>query len=297
MKSEVFIGVDFGGTKILTGAMTSDGIVITEPIRVPTNGTDAANIIFKKITDSIEQTISKIDVKNFKISGIGMGVTGPISIKNGIILECPQLPTMHFYPLKKKINEYFGLPVYMNNDANCMIYGEAIYGSGAGFENVAGFTLGTGIGCAIILDKKILNGSTECAAEIWPSPYLDGTIEDYVCGAGVSKIYKNICGDAKSSYQIAQLAESGDQNALKTWDEFGCHLAFATSWVINIIDPDIVILGGSIANAFKFFSGSLEKNLRKYICPLPAERTKVVCASLGANAGLIGAAALSVTKI
>ena len=75
----------------------------------------------------------------------------------------------------------------MNNDANCLIYGEAIFGSGSGLNNIIGFTLGTGIGCAIVMNKEILNGSTDSAAEIWPSPYKDGTIEDFVSGAGVSR--------------------------------------------------------------------------------------------------------------
>jgi glucokinase len=294
MKEKLYIGVDFGGTKILTGAINIKGEVISKTINLPTIGTDDAGTIFKKVTDSIEQIIMNKSLNNYEIAGIGLGVTGPIDITNGIILECPQLPTMHFFPLKQRVEDYFSLPVFMNNDANCMIYGEAIYGSGAGMNIVVGFTLGTGIGCAIVIDKKIFNGSTDSAAEIWPSPYLDGAIEDYTSGAGVSKIYKKYSGNDKSSIEVSLLAEKEDADALKTWDEFGMHLAVALSWSINLIDPDIVILGGSISNAFKLFSPSMEKYLRKHICPVPAEKTRVVIARLGANAGLIGAAALVV---
>lgn len=293
----MFIGVDFGGTKILTGAMTDKGKILCEPIKISTNGNDEPKKIVKGITDSIEEIIRRVEKTDSNIGGIGLGVTGPIDIRNGIILECPQLPTMHYFPLKKKVKEIFPLPVYMNNDANCLIYGEALYGSGARSDSIVGFTLGTGIGCAIVMDKKILNGSTDSAAEIWHSPYLEGTIEDYVSGAGVSKIYKKICGHEKSALEIFLLAENGNLNALKTWDEFGMHLAAAISWSINLIDPEIVILGGSISNAFKFFSSSMEKNLRKQICPVPAEKTMVVCAKLGSNAGFIGAAALAVNKV
>jgi glucokinase len=294
MKEKLYIGVDFGGTKILTGAINIKGEVISKTINLPTIGTDDAGTISKKVTDSIEQIIMNKSLNNYEIAGIGLGVTGPIDITNGIILECPQLPTMHFFPLKQRVEDYFSLPVFMNNDANCMIYGEAIYGSGAGMNIVVGFTLGTGIGCAIVIDKKIFNGSTDSAAEIWPSPYLDGAIEDYTSGAGVSKIYKKYSGNDKSSLEVSLLAEKEDADALKTWDEFGMHLAVALSWSINLIDPDIVILGGSISNAFKLFSPSMEKYLRKHICPVPAEKTRVVIARLGANAGLIGAAALVV---
>lgn len=294
MKGKAYIGVDFGGTKILTGAVTKEGQILAEPVKKPTNGQEEKEKIFGRVIDSIEETREKLKDKNVEIAGIGMGVTGPIDIKEGVILECPQLPTMHFFPLKKQIEEHFSLPVFMNNDANCLIYGEAIYGSGKGFNNMVGFTLGTGIGCAVILNRKIHDGNTGSSGEIWPSPYKDGTIEDYVSGSGVSKIYKEIVGEEKFSYEIAVLAEKGNLNAIRTWNEFGKHLSVAISWSINLIDPEVIILGGSIAEAFKFFSSAMETSLRKLICPVPAEKIKVVRAKLGSNAGLVGAAALAI---
>ena len=293
MKDNILIGVDFGGTKILTGAMTEKGEILCEPVKVPTDGHDGGEKIIKRLTNSIDDVLRKTKVNIEDVNGIGLGVTGPLDIKNGVILECPQLPTLHFFPLKKTVEEYFHRPVYMNNDANCLIYGETLFGSGVGKNNVVGFTLGTGLGCAIVLDGKIFVGSTESAGEVWPSPYQDGTIEDMVSGAGISRMYKEISGQDKSALEIEILAEDGDVNALTTWGEFGKHLAVAISWTVNLIDPEIVILGGSISNAFNFFSSSMEKNLRKYICPVPAEKTKVVCSKLGANAGFIGAAALA----
>ena len=286
--------MDFGGTKILTGAMTEEGQVLCEPARVPTGGTDDSKSIIGRLTESVDRVLVKLGIKASDVTGIGLGVTGPLDCATGTILECPQLPTLHFFLLKKTVQELYRRPVYMNNDANCLIYGEALFGSGIGKDNVVGFTLGTGLGCAIVLNRKIFMGSTESAGELWPSPYEGGTIEDLVSGAGVSKIYKGISGRDKSSLEIAQLAEKGDADALATWDEFGKHLSVAISWAINMIDPGIVILGGSITNAYKFFASSMEKNLRKHICPVPAEKTKVVCAKLGPNAGFIGAASLAI---
>lgn len=293
MKKNIYIGVDFGGTKILTGAMTREGSIPFEPTQVPTVGNDDAKKIIKRLTDSIERILKTIDTSEYEISGIGLGVTGPLDIKNGTILDCPQLPALHNFPLRKEIENYYSLPVFMNNDANCLIYGETLFGSGAGKDNVVGFTLGTGLGCAIILNKKIFLGFTESAGEIWTSPYRDGIIEDFVSGAGVSKIYKNISGLEKSSLDISVLAEKEDADALKTWAEFGEHLAVAMAWTINLIDPEVVILGGSISNAYKYFAPSLEKKLRNSICTVPAEKIKIVTAGLGANAGFIGAASLA----
>jgi len=297
METRTLIGVDFGGTKILTGAMTEMGEILGEPVRVATDKEEEPNEVVRRIAGSVEEVLQRIGKTTAEIGGIGLGVTGPIDIRNGTILECPQLPKLHYFPLRKAIEQHFGLPVYMNNDANCLIYGETLFGSGIGKSNVVGFTLGTGLGCAIIMDRKIFAGFTESAGEIWPSPYRDGTIEDLVCGAGVSRIYKKVSGHDKSSSDVAALAETGDANALTTWQEFGKHLSVALAWTINVIDPEIVILGGSISSAFNFFASSMESNLRKYICPTPAEKTKVVCASLGSNAGFIGAAALAISHV
>jgi glucokinase len=130
------------------------------------------------------------------------------------------------------------------------------------------------------------------AGEIWPSPYQGETIEDIVSGRGVSSIYQKLSSQVKSSKEISVLAFQGDPKAIEAWNIFGSSLAMAIAWGINLIDPGIVILGGSIANSMDLFHDSMEHTLRKFICPVPAAKTKIVKAALGDNAGFIGAAAL-----
>ncbi|MFH0758504.1 MAG: ROK family protein [Bacteroidota bacterium] len=286
------IGVDLGGTKIKTGAINGDGKVLCTPVQVPTGGQEPAELIIKRITDSVGKILSRLELTTRNVAGIGIGSTGPLDIDAGMILECPQLPTMHFFPLRNTIRDHFKVPVFMNNDANCLIYGESIFGAASTKKDVVGFTLGTGIGCAVVLNHQLRKGTTGTAAEIWPSPYLSGTIEDYISGAGVSRIYKSISGMDKSSLDIYNLAVNGDEQALKTWNEFGTHLAVPIAWAINLLDPDVVVLGGSVAGAYQFFKPSMEENIRKWVCPVPARETKVVLAGLGENAGFIGAACL-----
>lgn len=292
---KIYIGVDFGGTKILTGAISEKGELLCDPVKIPTNSFEVPEKIIERLVDSIGCVLEKININISGVSGIGLGVTGPLDIKNGIILQCPQLPTLYNFPLRKVIQEHYPVPVYMNNDANCLIYGETLFGSGIGKKNVAGFTLGTGLGCAIILDNKIFSGSTGSAGEIWTSTYYDGIIEDFVSGEGVAKIYKELSGYVNTPVEIEILAEKGNTNALKTWEVFGKHLSMAMSWTINVIDPEIIILGGSITNAYKFFSSALTEHLRYRICPAAFENLNIVCANLGANAGFIGAASLAIS--
>lgn len=288
----VIIGVDFGGTKIQTGAIKPDGEILCEPVTVDTGGNDEREKIFARITDSIEKVIKNSGLRPAEIIGIGMGVTGPLDIVTGTILECPQLPTMHFYPLRDNIIEKFKLPVFMDNDANALVLGESIWGAGKGYRTTLGFTLGTGLGCAIVIDNKLFTGANGMAGEIWPSPCKDGTIENIVSGGGVSSTFFHLTNHIKTAKEIAFIARAGDPDAIETWSIFGSTLAFALAWGINIIDPGIVILGGSIANSIDLFYDSMDRILRKYICPVPAEKTRVVKALLGDNAGFVGAGAL-----
>jgi len=180
----------------------------------------------------------------------------------------------------------------MNNDANAMILGESLWGAGKGSNCVLGITLGTGLGCAVVIDNKIWMGATETAGEIWISPYKDGIIEDIVSGKGVSKLYEKLSGLKVTAKEVSARALNGDSGAKSAWDEFGKALAYALSWSVNLIDPDVVIIGGSIANAMELFYSSLNETLRKNICPVPAQNLRIVRAQLGDNAGLTGAAAL-----
>ncbi|WP_436415173.1 ROK family protein [Petrimonas sp.] len=292
MNKKILIGVDLGGTKIMTGAISTRGKILGTPVKTLTESYLDKELILRKITCSVEKVMDELNISANDVKGIGIGSTGPVDPKTGTILECPQLPTMHFFPLRDAVQKHFGVPVFLNNDANCLIFGETVFGAGKGRKSVLGFTLGTGIGCALVFNKRIWDGATGTAGEIWTSPYRAGIIEDFISGAGVSKIYQSISGKDKSSLEIFQLAEQGDKEALQTWKEFGMHLAVPLSWSINIVDPEVVILGGSIVAAYKYFQEAMESNLRKKLCPVPAEKTKVVLAQLGDNAGFIGAACL-----
>lgn len=291
---DIIVGIDIGGTKIMTGAINAQGDMLCDPVQVPTRGSSSAEIIFNTIVTTVDQIVEQLDIEYADLQGIGIGCTGPLDVHKGIIMQCPQLPSMHFFPLKKSMKEHFGVPVDVNNDANCLIYGETKFGVGAGKKNVLGFTLGTGIGCAVILHGQIVNGSRSAAGEIWASPYGEGTIEDFISGVGVTRIYKEISGVEKSALEVGRQATLGDEQALMAWRQFGEHLSVPMAWSINLMDPEIVILGGSITNAYPHFQTTLHECLNARICPVPGQWPKVELASLGEHAGFIGAACLMI---
>ena len=145
MEKEIIIGVDLGGTKIMTGAIDQQGNVIGTPVKVATEGTRPKEVILDKIMASIRQVICDNALDPARLRGIGVGSTGPLDSDKGLILECPQLPTLHFFPLRDALSREFGLPVALNNDANCLILGEARFGAGRGKQRIAGFTRASGV--------------------------------------------------------------------------------------------------------------------------------------------------------
>jgi len=288
----IIIGVDIGGTKIQAGAIDKEGTIVCNPVTSETIGDDKSENIFNRIAGTMELVIKNSGILPSDIMGIGMGVTGPLDTELGTILECPQLPTMHFFPLRERIIERFRLPVVMDNDANALILGESVWGAGKGHRTTLGFTLGTGLGCAIVSEKRLFSGTNGMAGEIWPSPYKEETIEDVVSGRGVSAVYQRLANQTKTAKEISLLAQNGDTNAIEAWNVFGNALGFAVAWGINMIDPGIVILGGSIANSYDLFYESMNRIVRKMVCPVPAGKTRIVRAALGDNAGFMGSAAL-----
>jgi len=292
ISGDLAVGVDIGGTNIRAGLVNRNGEVVGRSFALPTKGNDTADSIIGRIREAINFVLTDREIRHHNILGIGMGVTGPLNVPDGLILECPQLPSLHYFPLRAKINEIFQMPVFMNNDADAMILGESLWGSGKGYGLVLGFTLGTGLGCGIVSDGKIMPGRRDLSGEIWSSPYKDVTIEDFVSGRGISDLYRKISGQTKSALEIGALGNNGDEEALQVWYEFGKAFGFALSWTINILDPDIVVVGGSISDSFHLFGKSAHDYAARFSCPSPLALPPLVKATLGNDAGFIGGAAL-----
>jgi len=292
MKPSYALGVDLGGTKISAGIVSRSGEITGDITKIPTEPEKPAEGIVSNICFAIEKTLKTAGCSLDNLDGIGIGSPGPLDIDNGIILTPRNLPSLHNFALKEAISKRLNTPVYINNDGNLFVLGESWFGGGRDANIVYGVTLGTGFGSGFVINKKIFNGSTGTAAEIWCFPYRDGIIEDYVSGRGITKSYKDKTGKEIEPKEIADNALKGDLAAVKVWIEFGEHLGVALSYAVNVVDPEIIIIGGSISKNFNLFSESLDKTLRKHINPIPAQRLKVVPAQLGDNAGLIGAACL-----
>jgi len=292
MDKKIIAGIDFGGTKIKLGLAQENGEILDASLTLPTDSQRRGDEIVGSMIEGIEQLVQDAELSIDDLSGIGIGSPGPLDLKNGVILDPPNLPTLHHFPLKQTLEKYFNKPVALNNDANCFVLAEAYFGSARNASIVCGATLGTGFGFGIVMNRKIYTGATGTAAEVWCSPYADRNFEEYGSARTIRRIYQQITGQHLDAKAIFQLAEEQDQDAIAAWSEFGVHLGRILAIITNILDPDMFVIGGSVSHAWKYFHQSLIDNLHRNINQAPKQHLRIVRAELGDNAGVLGAAAL-----
>lgn len=289
-REQVAIGVDIGGTKIRAGIVGAEGVVYDVPRTIPTCAELPGEEIVQRLIALIKETLSHAG--EYDVLGIGVGCTGPLDLRKGMLLEVENLPTLNNYPLLQVLEEALQMKAKMENDANALILAEALWGAGKDADTVLGFTLGTGIGCALIHHGTVWQGKNDCAGEIWTAPYRDGILEEYVSGNAVTRLYEQHTGKHLSGIEIAALAIAGEEAAKQVWDEFAQALAYALSWTVNMLDPQVVVIGGSIIKSANLFWEQADTSFRRYVCRSVADSVSLKPAALGDDAGFIGAAAL-----
>ncbi len=286
------IGIDLGGSKYRIGLVNSEAKLVGNSIRVAIKDINKADDLVYSIQNSINDLISSNDIDQEEIEGIGIGSPGPLDIQTGVILETPNLTYLRDYPIVDRISECVSMNVVIGNDANCFVLGQQVAGAAKGFQTVFGITLGTGFGCGLVLDGKLYEGANGTAGEFANSMYLDGVFEDYISGRGLRKIYEEFSGEGLRPLQIENKAREGFDGALEAFNEFGKHIGSALSYVVNLVDPEMIVVGGSIANAYDLFIDNLKESLLSKIYNKPAENLLVKQAEDGEINAIIGAATL-----
>jgi len=281
------IGVDVGGTNIDVG-LVSRGKILKE-YAIPSEAHKGRHIFLENLLEAIKNLKTKDTV------AVGLGFPGALDIKKGICITSPNLPIKNFQ-IRDFIENKLLLPVFMNNDANCFALGEAVYGAGKDYRNVVGITFGTGIGSGIILDKKLYEGRSN-AGEFghmtidyngWPCKCGSlGCFEEYCGSRGVMRLAKRI--SVISPKEVYIQAKKGNADAKKVWEDYGFYLGIGLANVAEALDPDAIILGGKISNAYTFFKDTMKETAEKFsFVGVPP----IVKNKLGTKAAILGAAEL-----
>lgn len=224
---------------------------------------------------------------NARIKGVGVGAPGQIDPKKGIVVHAPNLKFLSRTNLVSVFKRHFNVLIRIDNDARCFLRAESRYGAGRGKKNLVALTLGSGVGGALMIDGELLYGTNFSAGEIGHSfVNFPKTVESLGSKKFFSKISRRL------PLEIQQLAEHGSPHAKKIYKTYGEQLGLAVADLINILNPDAVILGGGLARGQHLFLAYTKRIAARYVVNPKAKKTPILTGKLGSIAGAIGAALL-----
>jgi len=301
MSKQVKIGIDFGATRIKIGIVDKKGkVLFRRELDTPSNAKQS--VLIDYIISNIKNIITLSGLKNTNIKGIGIGVPGPVDSVRGVIHYFPNIKGWKDVPLRAILEKRLGLRVEIDNDVNAMTLGEYVFGAGRGDLNVVCLTLGTGVGGGIIINGGLYRGSTLCAGEIGHIPINEhgprcncrgeACLESYIGNRYILERARRIFGDSITLERLTCLAKNGDIHAVSIWEDVAKKLATALTGVVNLLNPDKIIIGGGVSNAGSLILRPLKKELQRRAMKDQAKHVKVVRAKLGGDAGIIGASLL-----
>ena len=319
-RNKFIIGVDLGGTNIAAGALTEDGKNAHGMRSVPTQAEVGAEGVVDRIVSVIEavirDTIKETGSTRKDFLGIGVGAPGPLDREKGLVVVAPNLGWRDF-PLRDRIGSRLGLPVTLDNDANCATVGEWWLGAARGGHNVVGITIGTGIGGGIIIDGKLYHGSSDVAGEIGHTT-IDvngrlckcgnyGCLEAYASGPAIATrareaLVREDTASLLPSLVDGQLekitaeivytaAKKGDGLANEIVRDTARYLGAGMATLLNVINPDVVVVAGGVTAAGEALFGPLRTELRRRAFKPAVEAARIVPAELPGTAGVVGAVA------
>lgn len=314
------VGVDLGGTNIVAGAMPDDGSALHARRSQPTHaklGADAVvDRIVQMILDVITVTMAETGATREQFVGVGIGAPGPLDRDQGLVVVAPNLGWKNF-PLRDRIQEGTGLPVALDNDANCATLGEWWTGAARGASSVVGMTIGTGIGGGLILEGKLYHGASDVAGEIGHTT-IDmngrrcacgnyGCLEAYASGPNIAdRARERISGEEHSvlaemvggdlskitAHTVYEAARAGDDAALDVVKETARFLGAGVANLLNVYNPDVVVIAGGVTDAGDALFEPLRAEARRRAFKPAFDACRIVPGELQGSAGVVGAVAV-----
>ena len=314
------LGVDLGGTNIVTGCVAADGTEVLGVRSEPTRAELGADGVADRIVQQCKASIADAGLAASRIAGVGIGSPGPLDRERGIVHVSPNLGWKNF-PLREKVAGPLGLPATLDNDANCAVYGEWWMGAGKGSRYLVGLTIGTGIGGGIVIDGQIYHGASDAAGEIGHTT-IDSTgrrckcgnygcLEAYASGPNIAaraiegieagqatRIPSYVGGDlaAVTAQTVYQAAHDGDEYALEVVKDTARILGAGVANLINIFNPDTVVILGGVTLAGDRLFVPLRTEVARRAFRTAVEHCRILPGTLPGTAGVVGAAATFTMK-
>jgi glucokinase len=308
-----YLGIDLGGTNIKSGVVDDTGRPVSS-ISIATRAELGPDRGVRSLAEAGHLAVSESGLGWDEIESVGLGTPGTMDIPAGLLIDPPNLPGWINFPVRQRLEEELGKTVIFQNDANAAAFGEFWVGAGRGVRSVVMFTLGTGIGCGVVEEGRIVEGRHSHGAECGHlvvqleggricSCGAEGHLEAYASATAVvrraveaiadepeSSLY-NLHKEGKlTSRAINEAAEAGDRLAIRLMKETARYLAVGATNLMHTFDPDLILFGGGMIAAGPNFLDDIRREIHRLALPIPAQRTRVEFAQLGGDAGFIGAA-------
>lgn len=305
--NRIALAADLGGTNLRLAAVDDEGNVIHR-LRMPTPASRSREDITAAIGDLAEECIGLLGGD----SPIGFGVAAPaiISSADGKIFSSPNLPELNGSDLAGDLRDRLRLPVILENDANSAAVGENWMGASKGVGNSICVTLGTGVGGGLIIDGRLMRGVDGTAGEVGhitvePEGHpcgcgSNGCVEQYSSATAITRLAKLLRPkfpssalegvESPSSLEVYNAGKEADPLALEVFRQVGTYLGIALAGLVNVLNPEMIVVGGGVSAGWDLFAGHARDTIKKRAFREPGERAKLVRASLGDDAGILGAA-------
>ncbi|MFH1191769.1 MAG: ROK family protein [Candidatus Omnitrophota bacterium] len=298
MVKKFIIGIDLGGTN-LKCALLDSSLKIKAKSSFSTKSFDNQLKLIQCIIDSVESFIINQKLKRSAILGVGIGVPGPVDTLKGIVHFLPNIPGWKEVKLKKILEEKIKLSVFLDNDAKLMTLAEHKAGAARKYKNVLCLTLGTGVGGGLIINDLLYRGADNAAGEAGhlllneKGPLCGcgarGCLEAYVGNNKIIKEARKLFGPLITLERVSVLAGQNNLRAINFWSQMGKKLGLALSGVVNLLNLDLIVIGGGVSCVGKVLFTSIQDTILLRAMRVQASRVKIVQAKLGINAGIIGA--------
>lgn len=308
------VAVDIGGTKITSAVITREGKMISRIYRL-TLAHEGPRNVMAHMVDAVQRSLRKAGLELSGIGGVGIAAAAIIDIGRGLVSEAPNLPRWHNIPLRDRLADSLGKPVFLLNDASAAALGEHRMGAGRGLDNLIYITVSTGIGGGLVINGQLYNGTDGCAAEIGhmiisvggPACKCGqhGCFEAMASGTAIARMAKErvtagggsllaeLTGEKIEDITaelVAEAARRGDALALSVISEAARYLGIGLANLVNIINPQMIIVGGGVSRMGALLFRPARRSMKEHAFKLPARTVRVVRPRLGMDAGLMGAA-------
>jgi glucokinase len=312
-KPEFVFAADLGGTHLRVATVDRCGHISSRQMQA-TPQAEKPNEIVRALINAVHQRERSTAEQGGVISALSVVVPGTVNVAEGVVVKAPNVPCLDGFRLAAALESELEWPVILENDANAAAIGEMWRGAGQGYRSIICVTLGTGVGGGIILDGKLWRGVDGSAAEIGHigvDPFAGvpctcgsrGCLEVYASATAIVRMtrearprYPNSIlhnTEDLTSAKIFQAGREGDELAIEVFRRMGVYLGIGLASLINVLNPEIVVIGGGLSNGWDLFEKHMQQQVIERAFPIPARRVRIVRAECGDDAGLLGAARLA----